>query len=90
MLFAFCLLRFQLAKAGMDRARREMARGSADSIGFFLALSAEVTIISDPVQYRMPSIMKNYRSLLFPTKVNSRNGLVQPVDVRWEYAGEFN
>ena len=84
----FCA--FQLAKAGMDHARREMARGSADSIGFFLALSAEVTIISDPVQYRMPSIMKNYRSLLFPTKVNSRNGSVQPVDARWEYAGEFN
>ena len=47
MRFAFCLLCFQLAKAGIDHARREMARGSADSIGFFLTLSAEVTIINN-------------------------------------------
>ena len=89
MLFAFCLLRFQLGKAGMDHARREMARGSADSIGFFLTLSAEVMIISIS-SVRDAVNNEKLQSLFISNKVNSRNGLVQPVDVRWEYAGEFN
>jgi len=77
----------QLAKAGMDHARRGRARGPADNIGFFLTLSATVSIIEHP-EYKMQSIMETYARVLFPTKMSGRNGSVQPVDARWEYAGQ--
>ena len=64
-----------------------MARGSANTVGYFVKLSAEVSIMSGPTDKMMTSIMHNYEKLLYPTKMSSRNGRIKSIDVRWEYAG---